>query len=69
MHQHDGLPDVPVLNGAEPIGFPGGTAFDPGPDGWMTRMSARRVMTVSPPGWSSRASEAMNRRVVDSQST
>jgi len=32
---------------------------------WMTRMSASRVMTVSPPVRSSRASALMKRRVVD----
>ena len=31
---------------------------------WMTRMSARRVITVSPPGLSSRASAAMKRSVL-----
>ena len=35
---------------------------------WMTRMSARRVITVSPPGRSSLASAAMKRRVLSSQS-
>ena len=32
MHQHDGLPDVPVLNGAEPTGSTCGTVLDPRPD-------------------------------------
>lgn len=51
MHQHDGLADVPILNGTEPIGFPGGSALDPGPD----RLDDRDVGEARDDGLAARA--------------
>ena len=68
MDERDRRAELRVLERAQPTALATGSCAIQERIAWITRMSARRVMTVSPPGLSSLASAAMKRSVPWSQS-
>ena len=59
MDQRDGLADLAVPERAKPATLGGWIVSIHQRTPWITRMSPRRVITASPPGRSSLASEAI----------
>ena len=64
MDQDEGLTDPRIPQRTQPPRLRGGVRSIQERMAWMTRISARRVMTVSPPGRKFRASAAMKRSVL-----